>query len=188
MHLRNKRVLSVVSLITVALLALAGAGCSAAGGTELSSMTSDVRPEEPGIDLGNIDETLEGFGEDIQQFFGDFLEGIDLSDLPEDLGEAIPGLGSASPECAELLREYTTLFIDASMGAPTEDVEADAAEIRKALPEDLHDEFDIMISAAIEVAESDELGGGELFTPEYIEADRTITEYLVGSCGSGTSD
>lgn len=175
----------MAAVLLVCLLALAGAGCSAAGGGELSSMTSDVRPEDPGLE---IDESLEGFGEDVQEFFGDVLEDLDLGDITEGLDEAIPGLGPNTPECAELMLKYTTLFVDAAQGAPAKDIQKDAAEIKKALPKDLHDELDTMVSAAIELAESDQPGGGELITPEYSQADVAITEYLVDGCSSEATD
>lgn len=161
-------------------------------------MTSDVRAEDPGFEFGDVGESLEGFGEDIEEFFGDFLEGLDPGQLEEgsgegdskkgDSGEAVPGEGSQIPECSDLLMQYTNLFIEAVSGTPADELEASADELREKLPEDLHDELEIVISVALKVAEEGLASGGNLASPEYSQADRAITDYLVNGCSSGSFD
>jgi hypothetical protein len=206
-HLRSGAV-----LVPLVVIGIAATGCGSSGGNELSSMTSNVRPEDPAPELGDIGESLEGFGQDVEEFFGDLLEGLDPGSSgeggnPGDSGnsgegggqgqgkaegegggEAAPGPGSRSAECSDLLINYSNLYLSALSGATPKEIKDLASELRKSLPKDLHDDLEIVVSVATDLANGGLAGGGNLGSPGYSQADKAITDYLVDGCASESID
>jgi hypothetical protein len=186
------------ALLVPALLLAAGVpllvGCG--GGDEAAEKTSETRPdadgeagtsgEDPaggeegdGDEEGNGDEDAGGSSED---------ESTSIPDL-DDLTESIPGLGELG-DCMEIAAAYGSLYFEALGGADgAEQAQEKAEELKSVLPEDLHDDIDIVAETIGQVAEEGLFSGSDaLSSPEYLEADQAITAYLDEQCGGGTGD
>ena len=181
-------------LIPAVLLAVAAPLVVGCGGDEESAeKTSESRPdtgaeqdsstsEDPSApeDSGESEEGDSGGSSDD--------ETTSIPDL-DDLTESIPGLGELG-DCMEIAAAYGSLYFEALGGADgAEQAQEKAEELKSVLPEDLHDDIDVVADTIGQVAEEGLFSGSDaLSSPEYLEADQAITAYLDEQCGSGGSD
>jgi hypothetical protein len=87
----------------------------------------------------------------------------------------------------EIAAAYGSLYFEALGGADgAEQAREKAEELKSVLPEDLHDDIDVVAETIGQVAEEGLFSGTDaLSSPEYLEADQAITAYLDEQCGSG---
>lgn len=191
---------SPAATVIALVLVVVAPACSAG---EESARTSDERPaptttapgeertenstDEGAGDEGSSDEGSgdQGSGDQGSGDEGSGDEGSDLS-IPDldDLTETIPGLGELG-DCMEIAAAYGSLYFEALGGADgAEEAQRKADELKSVLPEDLHDDIDVIADAIGEVAEQGIVDGSEaLSSPEYQAADQAINDYLAEQCG-----
>lgn len=154
----------------------------ACGGDDSVEKTSE---ERTGTDEQSSGSEDEGSKEDDGGSGSGDEEGSDntIPDL-DDLTESIPGLEQMS-DCLEITAAYGSLYFEALGGADgAEAALQKAEELKSVLPEDLHDDIDVVADAIGQVAEEGLFSGSEaLDSPEYHAADEAITEYLAEQCG-----
>jgi hypothetical protein len=98
----------------------------------------------------------------------------------------LPDLGVAE-DCLAVLETYAGLAASA-IGGPEAAAEARAAaeELKTSLPEDLHDDLDVIADAYAGIAEDGFLDGlGSFDDPEFATANENINAYLQENCGGG---
>lgn len=188
------------TLLVPAVLLATGApllvGCG--GSEEAAEKTSETRPEasshsgtssadDPAAEEDGSGGSGEGTGEEDA---GGSSED-DSTSIPDldDLTESIPGLGELG-DCMEIAAAYGSLYFEALGGADgAEQAQEKAEELKSVLPEDLHDDIDVVAETIGQVAEEGLFSGTDaLSSPEYLEADQAITAYLDEQCGGGTGD
>jgi hypothetical protein len=146
----------VAATVAVGLLLATACGANSGVGAELTSPPRPPRAEAP---------ARPGPG------------GPDLS-LP-DLGEV--------DECLEVASVYAGLAFSA-IGGPeaAQQARERLEELKARLPEDLHDDLDVVADTFDRIAEEGIFGGADaLEDPAFEEANRAIEAYLREACGGG---
>lgn len=183
---------AAIAVTALAVSAFALAGCSSSPDQVTASMQSPPRPEAsselaPEDDLsGSMDEFAEEFGEmpNMDEFsdeMDEFSDGID--DMLEQF-ETELGVGG---ECLDLLLTYSELMAGAFGMAPAGDRAATVAELRAALPSDLHDELDVVVGALEAVEGQGFSGTGALADPAFISANDDIVAWLTDCAPAGSA-
>ena len=176
---------AAIAVTALAVSAFALAGCSSSPDQVTASMQSPPRPEAsselaPEDDLsGSMDEFAEEFGE--MPNMDEFSDGID--DMLEQF-ETELGVGG---ECLDLLLTYSELMAGAFGMAPAGDRAATVAELRAALPSDLHDELDVVVGALEAVEGQGFSGTGALADPAFISANDAIVAWLTDCAPAGSA-
>lgn len=179
---------AATAVTALAVSAFALVGCSSSPDQVTASMQSPPRPEAtselaPEDDLsGSMDE----FGEmpNMDEFsdeMDEFSDGID--DMLEQF-ETELGVGG---ECLDLLLTYSELMAGAFGMAPAGDRAATVAELRAALPSDLHDELDVVVGALEAVEGQGFSGTGALADPAFISANDAIVAWLTDCAPAGST-
>ncbi len=170
--------------IAVALMMIATFGCTSLTSSDLASRTSPPRPEDPGFDIGDIGGAVEDFGSGFEDFLNDLEGSLGLDDIPGGIADALPDLGlDEVGECLESVTLYGALYLDAFSGADEAAIRSRGDDLKKHLPDDLHDDVDTVVDAVIETAEEGLLGdSGALDSPEYSRADDAISQHLDQMC------
>lgn len=165
-------------LLPIALLALAALvapACSSDDSSDTASGSSNERDTNTDSnDSGNSDDSESN---------PDEIPGLD--DL-DDLTESIPGLGDMG-DCISQAAAFSSLYFETLGGEDgAKDAQRKAEELKKVLPDDLHDDIDVISKAIGQVAEEGLLSGTDaLDTDEYRQAEEAISKYFQEECGSG---
>lgn len=169
-------------LIPVGLLVLGGLVAPACGGDDSSDTAAKTSDER--TDSGNSDSGDSGSGS--SDSGGSDSGSSSDSTLPDvgDITESIPGLENMG-DCLDLAASYSSLYLEALGGADgAKDAQAKAKEMKSQLPDDLHDDIDVVADAIGEVADKGIVNGSDaLSTSEYEDANTAITDYLTKECG-----
>jgi hypothetical protein len=188
-------------LIPAAMLVVTAPLLVGCGGSEQAAeKTSEPRLKpDPDESAGNEGESGSGSsGEDqggsSEEGSGDSGEsgGSGESDdsIPDldDLTESVPGLEEMG-DCMEIAAAYGSLYFEALGGADgAAQAQEKAEDLKSVLPEDLHDDIDVVAEAIGTVAEEGLFSGTDaLSSPEYLAADEAITAYLDEQCGGSMS-
>ncbi len=170
--------------LAAALMVIATFGCTSLTSSDLASRTSPPRPEDPGLDIGDIGGALEDFGSGFEDFFNDLGDTFELDDIPGGIADALPDLGlEAAGDCLEAVTLYGALYLEAFSGADEAEIRNRGAELKAHLPDDLADDVDTVVDAVVETAEEGLLGdSGALDSREYSHADETISQHLDQMC------
>lgn len=166
-------------ILPLALLAVASLVAPACSGDDEGDSAARTSEERESTDDGGAGGSDSGGDSGTS---GD--SGSEESDGPDlgDITESVPGLENLG-DCFDLATAYSSLYLQALSGDAAE-AQQKAEELKDQLPEELHDELDVVAAAIGEVAEEGPLGGSSaLSTPEYQEADTAITDYLQQECG-----
>jgi hypothetical protein len=164
----------ILPLALLAVASLVAPACSGGDDGDSAARTSEEREStDGGADSGGGADEGGDPGAD---------SGSEGSDEPGDITESIPGLENLG-DCFDLATAYSSLYVQAISGDAAE-AQKQAEELKAQLPEDLHDDIDVVAAAIGEVAEEGPLSGSSaLTTPEYQDADSAITDYLQKECG-----
>jgi hypothetical protein len=162
-------------LLPIALLALAALvapACSNDDNSDTASASSNDRDKSSDSnDSGNSDDP-----------------GSDPDEVPglDDLTENIPGLGDMG-DCISQAAAFSSLYFETLGGENgAKDAQRKAEELKAVLPDDLHDDIDVISKAIGQVAEEGLLSGTDaLDTDEYRQAEEAISKYFQEECGSG---
>ncbi len=177
---------TAIAVAAFAVVALGATGCSSSPDQVTASMVSPPRPEVPS-ELAPLDpggpsdpsDPADPFGE-LPEGFEDFGSGID------DMFEQFESELGVAGECLELLMKYAELMAS-SFGALPGSNGRDAVvdELRAALPENLHDDLQV-VADALESLEHDGFAGATaLADPAFLEANDAIVAWLQSSCDGG---
>jgi hypothetical protein len=162
-------------LLPVALLALAALlapACSSDDSSDTASGSSNDRDaNSDSNDSGNSDDPGSN---------PDEIPGLD------DLTESIPGLGDMG-DCINQAAAFSSLYFETLGGEDgAKDAQRKAEELKAVLPDDLHDDIDVISKAIGQVAEEGLLSGTDaLDTDEYRQAEEAISKYFQEECGAG---
>lgn len=161
--------------MAIVLAALLAPACSSDSSESADERTSDERADASGGDEGSPSPN-EG-----DPSGGDDSAGSALGDL----ADQIPGLENFG-DCVDLLTNYVKLQAETFGGASgAADAQREAENLKGQLPEELHDDLDVVATAIGEVADGGLTGGtAPLETPEFKEADSNINAYFDQECGS----
>ena len=112
----------------------------------------------------------------------------DLDELEEDLANgSIPDFGEFGDlgDCMSQATAYASLAMSALGGDDSGKSAEDALkDMKKSLPEDLHDDIEVLGEAYKKVAKDGFIKGGEAMdTPEFQQADEAISAYFEETCG-----
>ena len=165
----------ILPLALLAVASLVAPGCSGDDDGDSAARTSEERESTDGGAEGGDAGGDSGTSGD---------SGSEESDGPDlgDITDSVPGLENLG-DCFDLATAYSSLYLQALSGDAAE-AQKQAEELKDQLPEELHDELDVVAAAIGEVAEEGPLGGSSaLSTPEYRDADAAITDYLQQECG-----
>ncbi|MDQ2677360.1 MAG: hypothetical protein M3Y51_01350 [Actinomycetota bacterium] len=181
---------TAVAVVAFAVVALAATGCSSSPEQVTASMTSPPRPaaselapEDPAAPSvpGDPTDPTDEFElpEEFSEGLDDFGSGIDdmLEQFESELGVA--------GECLDLLMKYAELMASAfGMMPGSSSRESVVAELRAALPADLHDELQVISDALASVESGGISGMGALADEEFTAANDAIVDWLETSCGA----
>lgn len=170
--MRLRHMLPIPLLLLGALVAPA---CSSDDSSDTASGSSNER--ESGADTGDTGDTGDS---------GD--SGSNPDEVPglDDLTESIPGLDDMG-DCITQATAFSSLYLEALGGEDgARDAQKKAEELKSVLPEDLHDDIEVISNAIGEVAEEGLLSGSDaLESKEYKAAEQAIQKYFEKECGSG---
>lgn len=166
-------------LIPIALLAigaLIAPACSSDDSSDTASGNSNDR--EANADSNNSDNSGADEGDS-----GSIPE--EMPDL-DDLTENVPGLDNLG-DCMKQAAAFSSLYFEALGGEEgAKGAQRKAEELKKVLPDDLHDDIDVISEAIGKVAEEGLLSGSDaLDTDEYHKAEDNISKYFEKECGGG---
>ena len=171
--------LAVVALARDRLLVVARPGDGIddlAAAPAASELAPDDGPTGPG----------EQFEEDFGQLPEEFSEGLDdFGTGIDDLLEQFESEFGLAGECLDLLMKYAQLMGSAFGMVPgASDRESVVAELRAALPPDLHDELQVVSDALASVERDGISGAGALADDDFVAANDAIVGWLETSCGA----
>lgn len=176
--MRLRHLLPITLLLLGALIA---PSCSSDDSSDTASSSSNER--ESDADTGGSGDTPNS-GETGDS--GD--SGSNPDEVPglDDLAEEIPGLENMS-DCLSQAAAFSALYFDTLAGGDgAKDAQKQAEQLKSVLPEDLHDEIEVIAAAIAEVAEEGLMGGSDaLESEEYKKAEQAINKYFEEECGSG---
>lgn len=185
--MRPRHLLPITLLVLGALIAPA---CSSDDSTDTASSSSNER--DSGADSGKSDKSGDSGDSGDSGNSGDSGDSGDSGANPDetpgldDLTESIPGLEDMG-DCITQATAFSSLYFETlGGGSGAEDAQKKAEELKKVLPEDLHDDIDVISKAIGEVAEEGLMSGTDaLETEEYKAAEQAISKYFEEECGSG---
>ncbi len=172
-------------LIPIALLALGtliAPACSSEGSSDTASGSSNDRVTNS--DANGSSDTGDSGDSGTDQ--GD--SGSNPDEVPglDDLAEGIPGLENMD-DCITQAAAFGSLYVEALGGENgAKDAQRKAEGLKEVLPDDLHDEIDVISDAIGQVAEEGLFSGTDaLDTEEYQNAQEAISKYFDEECGAG---
>lgn len=162
-------------LLPIALLALGALVAPACSSDDNSDTASgDSNDRDTSEDPANSDEPADSGSNP------DEIPGLD------DLTESIPGLGDMG-DCISQAAAFSSLYFEALGNEDgAKDAKKKAEELKAVLPDDLHDDIDVISAAIGKVADEGLLSGTDaLDTEEYHNAEDAISKYFQEECGAG---
>lgn len=167
--MRPRHLLPVSLLLMGALIA---PGCSSDDKTDTASSSSNER--NSGTDSGDSGNS------------GDPDPNPDGTPDLSDLTENIPGLENMG-DCVTQAAAFGSLYMEALGGEDgAKTAQKKAEDLKAVLPDDLHDDIDVISEAIGTVAEEGIINGSDaLESKEYQRASDAITKYFDQECGSG---
>ena len=150
----NKSLSLVLALVLA--LGLVGAAC---GDSDDSSSTAAEDTGNGPPDTAELDEAIKELEEN-------------LDNLPENLAD-----------CAEISTRWASLNLDTLGGGTPESIEEDSDALKALLPDDLHDDVDVIADNMAKIAdEGIAAAADDLDSEESSAANDAISDYLEETC------
>ena len=150
----NKSLSLILALVFA--LGLLGAAC---GGSDDSSSTTAGDTGNGPPDTAELDEAIKELEENLDY-------------LPENLAD-----------CAEISTRWASLNLDTLGGGSSESIEEDSDALKALLPDDLHDDVDVISANMAKVADEGIVAAADdLDSEESSAANDAISDYLAETC------
>ncbi len=167
------RLRHLIPVLLLAFGALLVPACGGDDGETASATSDDTESTDSGSDSSDSSDS-------------DSTDDIpDPSEL-DDLVDEIPGLDDELGDCLSQAAAFSSLYFEALGGEDgAKEAQRKAEELKDLLPDDLHDDIDVISEAIGQVAEEGLLSGTDAMeTDEFNTATDNINAYFEDECGA----